>query len=102
VQSPPTFRTLADVRGLIGQLPADRRERKSWRQVAAERDKAAAAADPRDVSVALWLALTIARYHARVPRSPWAVCLWAAKAWARAGSTPLTIEEQMDFVTVAV
>jgi hypothetical protein len=56
-----TLRTLADVRKLIGHLPPDHRERKSWQHVAAELDKAAAGADLIDVSVALWLALTIER-----------------------------------------
>jgi hypothetical protein len=51
---------LADVRVLIEKhLPKDRRERRSWRHVAAELDKAAAGADTADVAIALRLALMI-------------------------------------------
>jgi hypothetical protein len=59
------LRTLADVRKPIGHLLSDHRERKAWQQVAAELDKAAAGADLIDVSVALWLALTIDRVPCR-------------------------------------
>ena len=42
IPSVMTLKTLADVRKLIGHLPADRRELNTWRHVAAELDKAAA------------------------------------------------------------
>jgi hypothetical protein len=52
--------TLADLRALIDKhLPKDRRERRSWRHVAAELDKAAAGADAADVAIALRVALMI-------------------------------------------
>jgi hypothetical protein len=56
-----TLSTLADVRELLRHLPADHRERPTWRHVAAELDKAAAGADVVDIFVALWLALSIER-----------------------------------------
>ena len=40
-----TLKTLADVRTLLRHLPEDRRERHTWRHVAAELEPAAAAAD---------------------------------------------------------
>jgi hypothetical protein len=52
--------TLADVRALMEKhLPADRRERPTWRHVAIELDKAAACADTGDVSIALRMVLSI-------------------------------------------
>jgi hypothetical protein len=52
--------TLADVRKLIEKhLPQDRRERATWRHVAAELDKAAAGADATDVSIALRMVLML-------------------------------------------
>ena len=52
--------TLADVQALIEKhLPNNRRERRSWRHVAGELDKAAASADTVDVAIALRLALMI-------------------------------------------
>ena len=54
-----TLVTLADVRELMRHLPEDRRERPTWRHVAAELDKAAAGADTADVSIALRMALMI-------------------------------------------
>jgi hypothetical protein len=45
-----TLKTLADVRTLIGHLPADRRERPTWRHVTAELDKAVAGEDTRPTS----------------------------------------------------
>jgi hypothetical protein len=56
-----TLRTLADVRKLIERFPEDHRERRAWQHVAAELDKAATGADPRDVAVALRLALMVER-----------------------------------------
>jgi hypothetical protein len=46
------LKTLADVRTLIGHLPADRRTRPMWRHANAELAKAAAGADPAEVSIA--------------------------------------------------
>ncbi len=54
-----TLRTLADVRKLMRHLPAEHRERPTWRHVAAELEKAAAGADVVDVAVALRLALSL-------------------------------------------
>ena len=52
--------TLADVRVLINKhLPKDRRDRRTWRLVTAELDKAAAGADTTGVAIALRLALII-------------------------------------------
>ena len=52
--------TLADVRVLINKhLPKDRRDRRTWRVVTAELDKAAAGADTTGVAIALRLALII-------------------------------------------
>jgi hypothetical protein len=48
-----TLKTLADVRELMRHLPADRRDRATWRHVAAQLNEAAAGADPTDVVVAL-------------------------------------------------
>jgi hypothetical protein len=53
--------TLADVRTLLGHLPKQTREKSTWQHVAAELDKAAAGADPADVSVALQMAFQLAR-----------------------------------------
>ena len=44
--------TLADVRALLGHLPKETRAKSTWQHVEAELDKAAAGADPADVSVA--------------------------------------------------
>jgi len=51
-----TLVTLADVRELMRHLPADHRERLTWRHVASELEKAAAGADVVDVFVAVGLA----------------------------------------------
>jgi len=52
--------TLADVRKLIKKhLPKDRRERPTWRHVAAQLDEAAAGGDTADVSIALRMALML-------------------------------------------
>jgi hypothetical protein len=60
-----TIATLADVRELMRHLPKDRRELSTWRQVAAELDKAAAGADAADVSIALRLVLAMERVPSR-------------------------------------
>jgi hypothetical protein len=55
-----TLATLADVRTLIAKhLPAHFRDRRTWRHVAAEHDKAAAGGDSADLSIALRMALTL-------------------------------------------
>ena len=62
-----TLKTLADVRAPIGKhLPKDRRERSTWRHVAAELDKAAAGGDTADVAIALRLALMLERVECRL------------------------------------
>jgi len=52
-----TLRTLADVRKLMGHLPAETRAKSTWQHVTDQINKAAAGADPRDVSVALQMVL---------------------------------------------
>jgi hypothetical protein len=55
-----TLKTLADVRELIEKhLPADRRERSTWRHVAAQLAEAAAGVDTADVAIALRLVLSM-------------------------------------------
>jgi hypothetical protein len=54
-----TLRTLADVRTLLGHLPKETRAKYTWQNVEAELKKAAAGADPRDVSVALQMVLQL-------------------------------------------
>jgi hypothetical protein len=61
-----TLKTLADVRELLRHLPEDRRARPTWWHVAAELDKAAAGADPADVSIALCMALMLEGVECRV------------------------------------
>jgi hypothetical protein len=56
--APTNKNTLADVRNLLGHLPAGNRVRSPW-QLAAERDKEAAGADPADVWIALRMALML-------------------------------------------
>ena len=63
-----TLKTLADVRELLRHLPEDRRARPTWRHVA-ELDRAAAGADPIDVSIALRMALMLEGVECR-PRGP--------------------------------
>jgi hypothetical protein len=58
--------TLADVRTLLGHLPKETRAKSTWQHVAAELDKAAAGADPADVSVALRLVLMLENVECRV------------------------------------
>jgi hypothetical protein len=62
-----TLETLADVRTLIGHLPADRRDRTTWRHVIAELAKAAGGSDPADASIALRMALSIEGVEYRRP-----------------------------------
>ncbi len=52
-----TLKTLANVRELMRHLPAEHRERPTWRHVAAELEKAAAGADTVDVALRLVLML---------------------------------------------
>lgn len=55
-----TLKTLADVRTLIEKhLPADRRDRPTWRYVAARLKEAAAGADTVDVAVPLQMVLSM-------------------------------------------
>jgi hypothetical protein len=55
-----TLVTLADVRTLIGHLPAERRARSTWRYVEAQLAEAAKGAlDTRDVAAALAIAFSI-------------------------------------------
>jgi hypothetical protein len=51
--------TLAHVRKLLSHLPKASREKSTWQHVEAELDKAAAGADPADVSVALQMVLSL-------------------------------------------
>ncbi len=60
-----TLKTLADVRMLMRHLPAEHRERPTWRHVAAELEQAAAGADTVDVVVALRLALMLENVECR-------------------------------------
>src|SRR5215472_10121678 len=52
-----TLKTLADVRALIGHLPAATQQKETWRHVAAQLDAAARGSDPADAAVALQLVL---------------------------------------------
>ena len=61
-----TLKTLADVRKLMRHLPAEHRERPTWRHVAAELEQAAAGADTVDVAVALRLALMLENVECRI------------------------------------
>jgi hypothetical protein len=62
-----TLATLADVRFLIRKhLPARFRDKRSWRHVAAELDKAAAGGDTADVSLALRMALSMEGIEVRL------------------------------------
>jgi hypothetical protein len=59
---------LADVRSLIAKhLPAHYQDRRSWRHVAAELDKAAAGGDTAEASLALRMALSLEGVEYRVP-----------------------------------
>ena len=53
------LQTLADVQTLMRHLPEDRRERSTWRHVAAQLEKAALKGDTTDVALALRVVLTL-------------------------------------------
>jgi hypothetical protein len=53
------LRTLDDVRRLMRHLPADRRQRSTWRHVDAQLEQAAAGADTINVSIALRMVLSL-------------------------------------------
>ena len=61
-----TLRTLGDIRGPLGHLPADRRQQKTWRHVA---DRVADAARGGDVNEAV-MALRLVLQLERVPCLP--------------------------------
>jgi hypothetical protein len=62
-----TLKTLADVRTLIEKhLPQHTRDKRTWRHVAAELDKAAAGGDAADVSLALRMALSLEGVEYRI------------------------------------
>ena len=54
-----TLKTLADVRKLMGHLPAATREKSTWQHVAAQLTAAARGADPVHVAVALQIVLML-------------------------------------------
>jgi hypothetical protein len=54
-----TLTTLADVRVLVEQLPEDRRQKSTWRHIAAQLEQAAAGVDVVDLGIALRLALLL-------------------------------------------
>ncbi|MGB7100557.1 MAG: hypothetical protein WBD95_17570, partial [Xanthobacteraceae bacterium] len=56
-----SLRTLADVRTLMRHLPADRRERRTWRQIAADIDAAAAGGDIEGAAIGLRMVLFLER-----------------------------------------
>jgi hypothetical protein len=60
-----TLSTLADVRALLWHLPAEHRERPTWRHVAAELEQAAAGADTVDVAIAPRLVLMLENVECR-------------------------------------
>ena len=53
--------TLADVRELMRHLPADRRERSTWRRVATDIEAAAAGGDIEGAAVGLRLVMFLER-----------------------------------------
>ena len=53
------LQTLADVQTLMRHLPEDRRERSTWRHVAAQLKAAALKGDTKDVAIALRMVLTL-------------------------------------------
>jgi hypothetical protein len=61
-----TLKTLADVRELMRHIPADRRERSTWRPLHAQHGKAAAGADPADVAIALRMVLMLESVECRL------------------------------------
>jgi hypothetical protein len=73
------LQTLADVQPLMRHLPEDRRERSTWRDVAAKLEDAALKGDTNDVGIALRMVL-IARGDRMAPdvrprrfSPPWSV-----------------------------
>lgn len=58
---PLALATLADVRELMRHLPTDRRERSTWRRVAADIEAAAAGGDTEGAVVALRMVLFLER-----------------------------------------
>ena len=54
-----TLATLADVQALMQHLPEHHRERPTWRHVAGQLEEAARGGDPKDIRMALVLALTL-------------------------------------------
>ena len=54
-----TLRTLADVQELMRHLPADRRSRSTWRQVAADIEAAARGGDIEGAAIGLRMVLMI-------------------------------------------
>ena len=61
-----TLKTLADVRELIERhLPAETREKSTWRHVATCLDKAARGGDTVDVAVPLQMVLSMERVECR-------------------------------------
>ena len=57
--------TLADVRELMRHLPEDRRERQTWRQVAADIEAAAAGGDIEGAAIGLRMVLFLERVECR-------------------------------------
>jgi hypothetical protein len=53
--------TLADVRTLMEHLPVDRRERRTWRQVTADIEAAAAGVDKEGAAIGLRMVLFLER-----------------------------------------
>jgi hypothetical protein len=53
------LQTLADVQTLLRHLPEDRRERSTWRHVAAQFEKAALKGDTKDLAIALRMVLML-------------------------------------------
>ena len=56
-----TLQTLADVRSLIGHLPADRRRFDTWQAVERRLNKAALGGNIEDVAIALRMVLMLER-----------------------------------------
>jgi len=60
------LRTLADVRELMHHLPADHRQRSTWRYVASQLANAAGGGDVIGVYIALRLVLMLERVECRL------------------------------------
>ena len=56
-----TLRTLGDIRALLSNLPADRRQQRSWRHVAERLNEAARGGDINDAVTSLRLVLQLER-----------------------------------------